>query len=251
MKTFKILVALLIGQFTFAQESIDSEDLSVLNQNDGKNLVKVNVLALAAGNFSLQYERSLTKRITVGVTANYSPNRKLPFTSEIDKVIEDESTVSQLKTIEMGGFSITPEARIYLGKGHFKGFYVAPFVRYAEYSLKFPLNYSYEGYDLTLNLDGKISSISGGLAIGAQWKIAKSVYLDWMIMGPHYGSASGNLADRRNLVKEEQLAIKQAINGLQIPFIDYESTVSDEGIDMKVKSPWAGLRASVGIGYRF
>lgn len=251
MKSFKILVALLIGQFAFAQESVDSENASILKEVDSKNLIKINALALVTGNFSVQYERSISKKITVGGSVNYMPNRKLPFSNKIEDFVNDETTVSQLQSIELSSFSITPEVRYYFGKEVFKGFYIAPFIRYGSYSLKFPVNYTYENQSLAIDLDGKVNAISGGIAIGAQWKIAKDFYLDWMIMGPHYGFSNGNLSGNQNLNEYEQMAINEALNDLDIPLIDYTYEVNDRGTKINIKGPWAGLRASVGIGYRF
>ncbi|RRJ93276.1 DUF3575 domain-containing protein [Paenimyroides tangerinum] len=257
MKKINFLLVLLCCQFGFSQnnlpttteEEVVSEKVTEINEN--KNLVKLNLLALTMGNFSFQYERSIGSKFTIGGSINLMPNRKLPFSKKIESLVDDKTTAAQLQGIRLSSFSITPEARFYLGKQVFKGFYVAPFFRYGSYSLKFPLNYTYENQDQSINLDGKVNTISGGLAIGAQWKIAKNVYLDWLIMGPHFGSAKGNLTGNKALNADEQAAIAESLNDLDIPVVDYEYEVNANGAKAKIKGPWAGVRASIGIGYRF
>ncbi len=100
-------------------------------------------------------------------------------------------------------------------------------------------------------VDGSIKSFSGGFAIGAQWRVYKQFYLDWMIMGPHYGSAKGTLEGKKSINESEQAAIKKAFNDLDLPVVDLEYEVNDSGAKAKLDGPWVGIRASIGIGYRF
>lgn len=93
--------------------------------------------------------------------------------------------------------------------------------------------------------------MSGGLAFGAQWRLANNFYLDWMIMGPHFGSAKGTLEGKRALNPDEQTTIKKALGDLDIPVVDLEYEVNDNGAKLKLDGPWAGIRAVIGVGYRF
>lgn len=96
------------------------------------------------------------------------------------------------------------------------GFYIAPFARIAKYTVDMPFDFKEEIYDpqdgtyLTtvegeIPLHGKINSFTGGLLFGAQWKIAKQVFLDWWILGPHYGSANGSVLGKKTLSKIRKL----------------------------------------------
>lgn len=251
MKYLKIFILSLFFQKGLTQEIKSTKYLENKSDIENKNSIKLNALSLAIGNISLQYERAIGSKVTIGTSVNYMPKRGLPFSSKIEDLVNDETTVSQLQKIRLSSFSITPEVRYYFGKEIFRGFYVAPFLRYGTYSLQFPVNYTYENQNLAIDLEGKINAFSVGIAVGAQWKIARNFYLDWLIIGPHYGNSNGSLAAYKDLNKYEQAAINQAFSALDIPVIDYSYEVNDKGAKVKIKGPWAGVRASIGFAYRF
>lgn len=248
MKKVIFLALLFVGQVGFSQE-VEAE--VVKEEKNKKNLVKLNAMALSVGNISLQYERLITPKFTLGASVNTMSERGLPYSSKIEDIVEDKTTAAQLQGIQISSFSVTPEARYYFGKESFKGFYIAPFARYATYSLTFPVNYEYEGHEFQMDVAGKLTSISAGIAFGAQWEVAKNIYLDWMIVGPHYGSVKGDLTGTKSLNQYEKMAVEMAIDKLDIPFYEYTHEVNDNGAKLKVDGPWAGLRASLAIGYRF
>src|SRR3546814_10101184 len=57
-------------------------------------------------------------------------------------------------------------------------------------------------------LDGKLSTITGGLLFGAQWQLSERLYLDWWILGPSYGSANGQLTATTSLDGDEQQELR-------------------------------------------
>ncbi len=76
------------------------------------------------------------------------------------------------------GYGITPEYRFYLSETSApEGVYVAPFVRYQNFTLT------------EENADGKAtySSFGGGLALGKQWIFKEKITLD-VFLGPAYYS---------------------------------------------------------------
>lgn len=249
MKKLGFLSLLLATQICLSQEI--ENDVPDMEVNQGKNLVKLNALALTTGNISVQYERLIKPKFSIGASVNIMPERGLPFSSKLEDFVDDQTTVAQLKGISISSFSITPEARFYFGKDSFKGFYIAPFARYGSYSLTFPVNYEYEGHEFQMNVSGKLSSISAGVAFGAQWQVAKNVYLDWMIIGPHYGNVKGDLSGSKVLNEYEQQAINKSLSDLDIPLYEYSYEVNNNGAKIKLDGPWAGLRTSLAIGYRF
>lgn len=216
-----------------------------------KNLIKLNGLALSTGTVSIQYERLITEKFTIAANVNYMPKEKLPFLSSIESLIDDAETNKQIKNAKLGSFSFTPEAKYYFGKEEFKGFYIAPFIRFASYNLDLPISYDYEGNKESINIDGKVNTFSAGLAFGAQWKLSKDFYLDWLILGPHYGSSNGDLSGNRTLNQEEQDAVNKSLKDLDIPMVDYSYEVNSQGAKAKLSGPWAGIRTSLSIGYRF
>ena len=215
------------------------------------NILKINLSALVFKNISVQYERKVAKTITVAANVHYMVFAKLPFLSTIEKAIDDPSVpVDKLK---LGSIGVTPEIRFYLGKrGAFHGFYIAPFGNYTKYKTDLPIDYSGK----TGIFNGDVATFTGGLLLGAHFKISKSIYLDWWIIGPNYGSANGDLNLNTTLTPLEQTELRNEIENLKAdaPFDDLiESyTVSGNGAYIKAKGPWAGLRGlGINLGIRF
>ena len=222
-----------------------SQTQKTASPDEGKNLIKLNLASLALKTFSVQYERAIHKKISVGMGFRVMPKGSLPFSSSFDSIDE------QLGSLELGNVAITPEIRFYMGKGVFKGFYVAPFLRYANYNAS--INYEFESNNMTeiIPLSGKLNTFTGGVLLGAQWRIANKVYFDWSIFGPQYGFSSGELAGVKTLNAQEQQDLRDELEGIDLPVGKIESTVTANGAKLKVDGPWAGIRANIGIGYRF
>src|SRR5690606_6992454 len=113
------LIAFLWVQITpsFAQKK---------NSSEAANLVKINVTSIPLSNFSFQYERVLTNKISGAVGLRIMPKSNLPFRSSIEDLIDDEEAWRYLSDLKISNFAITPEVRFYLGKEAFRGFYIAP-----------------------------------------------------------------------------------------------------------------------------
>ena len=145
-----------------------------------------------------------------------------------------------------------PQIRFYLGhKGAYHGFYIAPFFSYAHYTADLPYNYTDSGVNKTIPLAGSVNTITGGLMFGAQWKLGKSIYLDWWIFGPHYGSSNGSISGKQSLSSTEQSALKSDLDGLNIPIVKTTNSVDANGATINFSGPWAGIRSGLCIGFRF
>lgn len=100
------------------------------------NLVKLSLTGLPIRNYTLQYERVLTKVISVGISYRNMPEGNLPFKTQILKQIDESDVESRniINNFTLSNYAITPEVRFYLGKkGYGQGFYIAPFFRNAGY----------------------------------------------------------------------------------------------------------------------
>jgi len=244
MKTFtKKIITLTIGSICTLQSFAQTQNATVTNE--GKNLLKMNLISLALKTFSVQYERAIHKKISVGVGLRLMPKGSLPFSSSFDSIDE------QLGSLELGNLAITPEIKFYMGKGVFKGLYVAPFLRYANYNAF--INYEFESENTTgtMPLSGKLNTFTGGILLGAQWRIVNKVYFDWSIFGPQYGFSSGELSGAKALNAQEQQSLRDQLNDIDLPVGKVKSTVTGNGANVKFDGPWAGIRANIGIGYRF
>jgi len=253
--TLTIILSLTGLKTSFAQ-------INTTEQKDetasGINLVKINLLALPVGNFSFQYERALNQKISAAISLRLMPESNLPFKSAIENLVDDDETWKHLDKLKIGNFAITPEVRFYMGENVLKGFYIAPFARFASYKAKMPFDFEYDhpidGPKMeTIPLDGKITSFTGGVMVGAQWKLSKVVYLDWWILGPSYGTAKGDISGKKDLSDpQEREALRDELKDLETDdVITVTTEVNESGANVHLKGPWGGVRAGLAIGYRF
>src|SRR5512133_2425114 len=96
-------------------------------QTPQMNFVKVNLTSIALKNYAFQYERVLTKRISVGLSYRTMPSTTLPFKDLIINSMKDadQQTIDAIGSLQVSNTAITPEVRFYLGKkGYGRGFYI-------------------------------------------------------------------------------------------------------------------------------
>lgn len=213
-----------------------------------KNVIKINLPALAFKNISVEYERAVGRKTSVSVNVHTIPFGQLPFQSTF-KSLTDNSDV-KYDQFKLGSFGVVPEFRFYLGKkGALHGFYIGPFVSISSYKMNLPINYTSGTTTKTGIFDGKLSAVTGGLQFGTQFNLGKSVVLDWWIFGPNYGSANGTLTLTTSLNAQEQTALQSELNKLKedVPLNTIKSaTASSNGATIVAKGPWGGLR---GLGF--
>lgn len=254
-----------VAIFGFFSTTVLAQDQRI---EEGKNLVKLNALTLIGGKISLEYERLLTKKIAVGAAVSMRPNAGLPFKNQIESYIDDEEINELLGGFESGNFSFTPEVRFYLSsRGAFRGFYIAPYAKFASYDAtvpyKFDVEEEFQGQPVysrteTIPLSGSIRSITGGISFGFNFRLADNWFLDWRLIGPGYGSAKGDVSGAMALIPDEQAALREALGMLQddledLPLamkIAYEVDANGAKVDV-LKSPWASIRSGLSIAYRF
>ena len=218
-----------------------------------KNIVKINLPALAFKNISLQYERKIGKRTSIAANVHSIPFGTLPFQSTF-KNISNNSNV-QYDKFKLGSFGVVPEFRYYVGrKGALHGFYIGPFVSISNYKMNLPINYNND--TKTGIFDGKLNAITGGLQLGKQFRLGNSLTLDWWILGPNYGSANGTLNFTGPLTTSDQSDLTTKLEDLKnkAPFnaIIKSYSVSSTGASVVVKGPWVGLRGlGFSLGFRF
>lgn len=244
-KILTVLLLVFISNSLLAQKENDSTHLK-------KNIVKLNLFALGLKNISVQYERVLSRKISLGLGIRYMPDGSLPFKSTFKNLIDEEDTKNQVDNITLGNFAITPEFRFYTGKkGAPRGFYIAPFVRFARYTTKLPFSYDDGGIKKTIDLSGSLSTVTGGILFGKQWQLGKYVSLDWWIFGPQYGTSNGKIDGKKTLTPSEQSSLREELDDLDIPLTKITYTVDGNGAVVNFKGPWAGIRSGLCLGIRF
>ena len=222
-----------------------------------KNLVKVNLTSLPLNNYNGQLERVLGKKISIALSYRFMPLGNVPLKDNIVNIANGDANMQ--KTFDqflISNNALTPELRWYPGKrGYGKGFYIAPFIRFANFhgegiKIEFtPVN----GVTDNISLSGDVKSTTYGLMLGAQWFLGKRLCLDWQIIGPHYGRGTGTLRGISSftLSKSEQDAIRDATKNVEIPMTTVNSEVGSNSLKLSLDGPWAGIRAGISLGFRF
>ena len=122
-----------------------------------KNVLKINTLSLILGTGSIFYERKFSDGMAGQLGVSYLNYR--------------------LSGTKFTGLILTPEVRFYPKKNAIDGMYIAPYVRYQNYSLS------------DNSAKGTLSSIGGGVLFGRQWIRPSGFTMD-LFFGGHYSSAS-------------------------------------------------------------
>lgn len=223
-----------------------------------KNLIKFNVTAAFIKNYSLQYERILSRNVSLGVAVRVMPETGIPYSDNIIKWfdITDPDAQNVIENAIVGNYAITPEVRFYTGKKRYgNGFYFSLFYRYGHYTVDNAIvPYTNDlDEDITLSSSGNVSSHTGGFMIGAQWALGKHLCLDWWILGPHFGISSGDMNSLPSapLSEVDQQDIADSLNEIDIPMFDQTVNVTADKVNMVFDGPWGGIRAGLSIGFKF
>lgn len=221
------------------------------------NIVKTNVTGYVFRNINLSYERAINQWFSVNIGFGTMTEGKVPF---INAFLSDEDE-DRFQNLRVKATHFTIEPRFYIGQGYGKGFYFAPYYRYSKVtSNTFDFYYDYNAtngvtYRIPLKGNGSTNGNSGGLMVGVQFFLTKSqnLVLDLWIAGAHYGSGKGDfdLTSDVVLTPEMQAQLKEEIENLDIPFVDYTVETNANGAKIKVDGPWTGFRSGLSIGYRF
>lgn len=251
-----IFISLLLLAFSLPARSQSKE----IKEDPSKKLnhIKINLTGIFLKNYSVQYERILNKKSSLALSVRVMPSTSLPFKNYIrDYVVgNDPETNKTLDQVRLSNFAITPEYRFYAGKkGYGRGFYIAPFYRYASFKTN-ELIITYQStltQQNTITMNGKMNNNTFGVLFGAQWALGKNIDLDWQIFGPHYGVGNGefNGISSRQLNQFEQEQVRRELEDLDIPLTRKTVNVNENGASLLLDGPWGGIRAGLSLGFRF
>ncbi|MEM1122353.1 MAG: hypothetical protein AAGJ18_18040 [Bacteroidota bacterium] len=214
--------------------------------SDRRNLVKLNLPNLSFGNITLNYERLLSARNSVSLHLGYiRPQTPISVLNDAFEV-EDE-----LDPAEFSGITATAEYRIYgKKKGAGRGFYIAPYARYANHKLAFNTTID----DNFTNASTQLSTIGIGGQVGAQWLIKDRVVIDWGILGlaaqwytfKSTFTAVDSEIDFDEIRAELEAEFDDSIIGNKLEFSN-----TDESLSAKMPFLFGGARAYFSVGYKF
>jgi hypothetical protein len=238
--------------------SADTSKVAAVGAKRAKNFIKFNITSALIKNYSLQYERVISRSVSVAVTFRMMAVSGIPYSDNIIKRfdITDAKTQVVIENTNVGNYAITPEIRFYTGKKRYgNGFYLGLFYRYGHYTINNALiPYDTDGGDeVTLDTSGDVSSHTGGFMLGAQWALGKHICLDWWMLGPHFGVSSGDFTSLSSgpLSEVDQQDIADEINDIDIPMFKKTVTVTSDKVRMSFDGPWGGIRAGLSLGVKF
>jgi hypothetical protein len=141
-----------------------------------KNAVKVGLTGISYGNYSLNYERHITKNQSININGSFW-DLDLGFVpTNLLFTPSDGVELSELKK----GFHASIDYRIYVNTNiALHGFYVAPYLRYWQYN--FTMHDEINGMDF--NMNSSAISAGAGFSIGYQWIIKDHFTIDWTFIG--------------------------------------------------------------------
>jgi hypothetical protein len=228
-----------------------------------RNLFKFNVSSAVIKNYSLQYERVLSRSISLAIGYRTMPESGLPYPDKIINWfdITDPEPIDLINNVNLSNYAITPEIRFYTGKKRYgRGFYLALFYRYGHYEfnnavIKYEpdIEDDIKADEIKITAEGNVTSHTGGFMLGTQWALGKHVCLDWWILGPHFGISSGKAEGISSTVlsQEDQQNIKDELNDIDIPMFKQTVDVSANKVSMSFDGPWAGVRGGLSLGIKF
>ena len=229
----------------------------------GNNILKTNLSADALNNYNITYERSINHFISLSVNYKTMPLSTLPLKSIAKQFIDNPAI--NFDNFKFGNTTITFEGRFYLGLSKMSGFYIAPYIRYGNYDLSVPINYTYTPENpspnislppvpVNANLDGTIRTQSYGAHVGMQFQLLTKLVLDISFIGGHYGTSSGKLefSPPGGFPRPAREALKQVLDNTKANPFKLKSTVEANKAIIDTEGPWAGLRGlGIGLGLRF
>jgi hypothetical protein len=103
----------------------------------------------------------------------------------------------------------------------------------------------------TMPLSGKLNTFTGGLLLGAQWKLGGKYISTGGCLDHNMVLLMDCMDGKKTLNAQEQQELRNELQDMDIPFAETTTTVDANGARLDIKGPWAGLRAGLCLGIRF
>jgi hypothetical protein len=258
--TFPMYLVLVFGLNTMSQ-TVTPPTPQAVNTLFGKNLIKFNVTGVIVQDYTLQYERVLSKGQSIALTVGISPNVPLPFKSTLLSDFGGNSDAKRaILTTVYKKYNITLEYRFYFNGNAPKGLYFAPFLRYMDMSQSQYYTFTpSDGKLHTAHMTSQFSGFGAGFLIGDQFLIGQHWAIDWWIVGPFYGTKInadfvGTDPQMGDMTAQDLANVVNDIEKIKLPL--YKTTAvltqATNTIEAKITGPYYGIRAfGLCLAYRF
>jgi len=205
MKFFKVsLLAIILFSVSLSQAQ------------EKKNVIKFNALGVLGSQFQLAYERGLTEKVSIQLSAGY-----ITYNSS-------QTVFSNSYKSKNNGFIIIPEARYYF-KEALDGAYLGAFARVR--SVNTDLTDTSVPIGIDVSREEIAMTVGGGIVVGYQFILAERIVID-LFLGPQFKERSSSNTYKTYGVTDTDFNSK---------FIDFK--VKDKG--------GLGVRMGVNFGIAF
>jgi hypothetical protein len=213
-----------------------------------KNVIKLHPENYAFGSLPLGYERAINGKNTLDFGIGIPLNKQLSE-SFAENMYPTGSYAIEKATISNMHFRVA--FRHYTGKQQApKGFYYEPYLKYQTFK---PSIAGVNNHDIKSSFDGTFSSFNGGLQLGYQFLIAKTVTLDFYFFGLEAGMLKANLTGETS---SDLQTYKDDIekNITDLPYVGDKIAVKVEDNKVKVTSSnifYPSIRMGFSLGIAF
>ncbi len=247
---------------------IQSTYLNAQSLIGGNNIIKTSLTDLPFNNYSITYERALGRLFSISFSYKFSPEQKIPILSNLSNLV-NYSPDNDINIFNLSYSSHTTQlqGRFYIGLGKMKGFYVAPYFRYANFNIQQPVNFKYDisvpdaapiSLDTNDLVSGQADAYTFGAAIGYQWQILNKIVIDFSIIGGGYGQINANF-ESRNTYPTNTDGLQSLFNELNQKLSNLNGyTVKNEidnntsKVNTRIAGPWYSLVVlNLSVGIRF
>jgi hypothetical protein len=225
-----------------------------------RTVVKFNLSGVVIQSYTAQYERVLSPHGSITLSGSYTPNSTpLPFRQALLNQYGDNPDAK--RGIETTLFSKrigTLEYRFYPAGHAPTGWYIAPFIRYANMDIS--NDYTYHSQDGALHqahLEASFSAGGAGILLGYQFLMGKHLGLDLWLLGPFYGTNvkavfKGTDPYWATLTPADIVKMKSDIDNTQLPLYTVTSSLNLPLITANLSGPYYGVRAfGLAMAYSF
>jgi hypothetical protein len=234
MKRLLIIVFMFITSAGFTQE----------------NVIKLGILGIGYGDFSLSYERVIAPKSSLNVTFGYlNPNASL---INFNRNFESNGGVGLKELYD--GFHTSVDYKFYVGKNEApKGFYIAPYLRYAGYKFLMIDEIDHDYFDVNTH----ISTIGIGFQMGYHWIVYEKISIDLYFLGlgveyimpklVYTANTPGFSGDYSSIVDD----VKGVFDGWGYFQKRLKTTVNNDNMTAKLPTFFPGIKMGLSVGYAF
>jgi len=215
--------------------------------------------SLLIKNYSVSFERLISKRISLQVGYRYGPYSYWIDNPIGKRIVKAGVGDPRYYAFQIGNNAVTADIRFYLGKKEgMRGLFTGLYGRYAVFDAdNVDFNYVSKPEKVySVPLVNNFTGVGGGIIIGRQWLIKNRITIEY-ITGIQYGKISGSLISKKDLSalsEPEKNELKENITEMFDIFNkNYITnlTINDKGLNGKISGPFLGIRSAISFGYIF